>query len=352
MEDIVKQRELICAIPKTEVHLHLEGLASVDTLWNLIRQKNLRIGIDTREELVDRFRIHNLNEFIDLFVNVIQASINKKEDIDLLLVDARDYLLRNNIRYAEIFFSPTKLIRNGIPFEEMVDSLTVGAQKIETENGIQMRFITDISRSFGVRNARNNFLHHLRYASHIMIGLGLGGAEQSGGAKHFRRIFRRAKDRGMAVVAHAGEDGDAQNIWDAIRYLRVERIGHATSAAQDPDLMDYLRRTQIPLEICPTSNLYTGRYVHNISEHPIRLFYDQGLNITVNTDDPTLFHTELNQEYCKLLESGLFSIGELIKIIKNGIYATFLPQAQKDALWEQVSNTVKKYNYDSIISSI
>ena len=339
-DDIARQKELICALPKTEIHLHLEGIASVNTLWHLIQTKNLKIGISTREELVDRFRIHSLNEFVSLFVDVIQACINTAEDLGLLLNDARDYLLENNIRYAEIFYSPTQLIRNGIPFENLVATLTDGAARIEEETGIVVRFITDVSRGFGVENAHNNFLNHLRHSSKSMIGLGLGGAERSSDVRDFRHIFREAAESGMAIVAHAGEDSGPKDVWKAIRYLGIERVGHGTSAMHDSALIDYFVETQLPLEVCPTSNLYTGRYVSTLSEHPVRLFYDRGVNVTINTDDPTLFCTGLNEEYCKLLDSSLFNLAEILHMMKNGVYATFLPLSRKNELWGQVEKKI------------
>lgn len=328
--------EILKSIPKTEIHLHLEGLASPKTLWHLIETRGIDIGIHSQEELNKRFRINSLNEFVDLFVNVIQNSIQIDEDLNYLIGDAQKYLQENNIRYAEIFYSPTKLIRNGIPYKDIVRRLTAGAERIEEEIGCVVRYITDVSRSFGPRNAMKNLNNHLKYRTKAFIGIGLGGSESLHEAREFKHIFRKAIAHQCAIVAHAGEDSGPGGIWDVLRYLHIARIGHGVSAVQDKKLIDHLRESQIVMEICPTSNLYTGKYARNLATHPIRYFFDQGLYVTLNSDDPTPFNTSISDEYCKLLEAGLFNITELIQIIKNGVYATFLPQEQKDKLWGEV----------------
>lgn len=333
--NIQEQIAILKGIPKTEIHLHLEGLASRKTIWSLIKKGSLDIGINSKEELDKRFHIHNLNEFVDLFINVIQNSIQHEEDLDFLLKDTQEYLLENNIRYAEIFYSPTKLTRNGIPYQQIIQHLTEGASRIEAETGCVIRYLTDVSRSFGPKNAMLNLKNHLKYSTDAFIGIGLGGSEEQYGAQEFRNIFRKAVSAGCTIVAHAGEDSGPRAIWDVLNYLGVQRVGHGISAAQDSALIDYLRQQQTVMEICPTSNLYTRKYAKSLDTHPIRYFFDQGLYVTVNSDDPTPFSTSLNSEYCRLLESRIFDLQELIVLIKNGIYGTFLPTKKQDAIWRE-----------------
>ena len=337
-------KELIAQLPKSEIHLHIEGLASFDTLWQLIQKHNLKLGISSREELEKRFMIHTLNEFVDLYINVVQACFLKEEDIIFLINDTINYLKKNNIRYAEIFFSPTKLLLNGIPYPGLVEQLTVGAARLQ-EQGMTVRFISDVSRSYGVQNAHKNLRYHFKYPSEVVIGMGLGGSERRYSARDFQKIFDEAIDNGLHVVAHAGEDLDSYAIWDTIRYLKVQRIGHGISAYSDATLMRYLREHQIPLEICPTSNLYTGRYVTSIKEHPLRTLFNNHLHVTINSDDPTIFSTDLNGEYAKLLDSELYSIDEIIRMLRNGIYATFMSPAEKNQLWLEVQSIIQDQGY-------
>jgi adenosine deaminase len=141
-------------------------------------------------------------------------------------------------------------------------------------------------------------------------------------------------------VAHAGEDIGPQSIWDAIRILKASRIGHGISAIQDEELMDYLAEKQIPLEICPTSNLFTRKYVTKLTNHPIRAFYDRGLKVTVNTDDPSVFDVELVGEYMNLMNGGFFKIEEIVTLIRNGLFSTFLPVREKAARWKVISKLI------------
>jgi adenosine deaminase len=322
--------EVFRKLPKTEIHVHLEAIMGVDSIWAMIQENKLSIpGISSHEDVEKKFKISSLNEFIDLYINVIQNVIRKSSDLNFLIKDARDYLQENNIRYAEIFFSPTKYVLNGISFNELVDTLENGANVLQKQTGIDIRFILDVSRSYGVENAENNLKLLLEHPVPRIIGIGLGGAEQRGPAGEYADVFEDAMKAGYKVVAHAGEDVGPESIWAAIEDLKAARIGHGISAVDDPKLMDFLKEKQIPLEICPTSNVFTRKFVQSFEEHPIREFYDKGLYVTLNTDDPTIFGVNLIEEYVNLYRRGLFKPSELVDILKNNISATFLPEKKK-----------------------
>ena len=332
-----EMRSIIASLPKAEIHLHLEGVASVNTIWQLKQKHNLLFeGISSKEDLYNRFKVNTLNEFIDLFINVVQNSFQKEEDILLLIEDARNYLKRNNIVYTEIFFAPSKFVRNGFSFEKIVEILDEGAQKLAREDNLNIRYIMDVSRTFGPENAMRNLDLTIKNKKESIIGIGLGGAENKGPAQEYKEVFEKARAEGLHTVAHAGEDVGPESIWHAIEDLQIERIGHGISAIQDAKLQDLLVKKQIPLEICPKSNLITGRYVKVYKDHPIKAFYDKGINVTLNTDDPTIFGAELVDEYFNLLSENIFSFRELVQILKNTIYATFLSKAEQDSIWKKV----------------
>lgn len=338
-------------LPKTEIHLHIEGLVSADSIWSLIQKHKLDLGIESKEELQDRFNISSLNEFIDLFMNIVQACFLDEEDLSFLIEDARSYLGRNNIRYAEIFIAPTKLIKNGLDFKAIVDTLDKGARSLAAD-GFEVKFLVDVSRGFGPENAMNNLDLTLQHGTEAFIGVGLGGAEQTGPAKEYQPVFEKAIQEGLHVVAHAGEDVGPESIWDTIEHLHVERIGHGISAIKDRSLMDELRNRRLPLEICPTSNLFTRKFATSLENHPLRAFYDHGIVVTVNTDDPTLFGVELNQEYYQLLEREIFTLSEIVQIVRNGIFATFLSEEDKDRLWGLVTDFIRNSDYNDELKSL
>ncbi len=336
-------KQFFAALPKTEIHLHLEGIASVDTVWSLMNKHKLQIaGITTKQDLQKRFYIKSLDEFISLFINIIQNCFKKAEDISFLIADAEEYLKRNNVRYAEIFFAPSKFVMNGIPFPALVEQLEQGAEEIKKRNAIEIRYIIDVSRSYGVENAIHNLDLTLKNRSPRIIGIGLGGSEASGPAKDYVSVFEKAVAGGLQVVAHAGEDVGPESIWDALKYLKASRIGHGISAIQDRKLMDYLAEKRIPLEICPTSNIFTRRYVKKLTDHPIRQFYDHGMLVTLNTDDPALFGVELIDEYMNLLKDSFFTPKELILLVKNNLLATFLSKEEKNFYWKTVEAYLQK----------
>ncbi|MFP3959284.1 MAG: adenosine deaminase [Spirochaetaceae bacterium] len=343
-------RSFIASLPKTEIHLHIEGLVSVDTIWALIRKHNLDFGIRSKEALRKKFEVRSLDEFIDLFINIVQACFLNEDDLDYLIEDARSYLGRNNIRRAEIFFAPTKLIKNGLSFASLVDKLDAGARSL-AEDGLEVRYIVDVSRGFGLENAMRNFHLTLDHMTDHIVGLGLGGAEQTGPAQEYKPVFDEAVKHGLKLVAHAGEDMGPESVWDTVRLLNVARIGHGIAAIRDRALMDHLRDTQIPLEICPTSNLFTRKFATTLEEHPIRPFYDHGMYVTVNTDDPTLFGVELTDEYLKLIEHGIFTVGETIDLIRKGIGATFASSARKQALLSELETTVAASEFADRLSA-
>ena len=344
--DTTKFRKFLQSLPKTEIHLHLEGLATVETIWSLIQQNEINFpDIKSKEDLKNKFLVKSLNEFISLFINVIQDSFKKEDDIKFLIKDTREYLERNNIFHAEIFFAPTKFLQNGFDFNKMMTILDKGADSILKNDNRTVKFLIDVSRSFGPENAMNNLDLVLKYKKKNIIGIGLGGAEIQGPARDYIQVFKKAKENDLHVVAHAGEDVDAYSVWDSIKYLNAERIGHGISSIQDSELMDYLKENAIPLEVCPTSNLFTRHFVNILEEHPIKPFFDHGMNITLNTDDPTLFGSELVNEYMALLEADIFTPGELLKLLKNTHFASFMDEKNKKQTWMQIEKMIEKSSW-------
>ena len=287
-------KQLLIDLPKTEIHLHLEGIASVDTIWSLINKNNIiHSDIKTKKDLEKKFNVKNLDEFIDLFLNVIQSSFSEEKDIHLLINDAGNYLEENNIVYAEIFFAPSKFLSMGFDFGKIIGILEKGAIEIKEKYNRDIRYLIDVSRSFGSENAMKNLNLTIKHKSPYIIGIGLGGAESKGPAEDYKKVFEKAAKHGYHVVAHAGEDVGPESVWNTIKLLKAERIGHGISSVYDKKLMDYLAENKIPLEVCPTSNLFTKKYVQSLEEHPVMEFFKRNITVTINTDDPTLFSINL-----------------------------------------------------------
>ncbi|OHD13717.1 MAG: adenosine deaminase [Spirochaetes bacterium GWD1_27_9] len=327
-------------IPKAEIHLHSEGIISKETAGKMLSRKHPEFK--NSENIENLFSYNNLKEFIKAFL-LIQKSFEELSDFKALFNNISTYLKRNGIVYTELFFSPSLFVKNGWKFENMMDVFLKKIKKIKRKEKIEIKIIIDVSRTFGVDNAMKNLDALLKYKNKNIIGIGLGGDELKGPAKDFAKIFTKAKDAGVHRVAHAGEDDGPQSVWDAINLLYSERIGHGISSIQDESLIEYLSKEQIPLEICPTSNIFTKKYVQKIEDHPIKEFYKKGVLVTVNTDDPTFFNINLIDEYWNLYTKLGFDLSDLKQIIINGFKSSFLSKVKKERYIKKVNCMWKKY---------
>ncbi len=319
--------EFLRAMPKTEVHLHMEACISRDTLAGMLERNHIEYDI---EEVGKLYQFSNLQEFIKLFLFILD-SVKSPDDFELIFKNLRDYLISNNVRYAEVFFAPSRLIANGLDFKEMAQTLDRLSRQCRQERGPDVRFLVDVSRTFGPENASKNLQRVLGAGYNSIVGIGLGGAELMGPARDYKEVFAQAHAEGLHAVAHAGEDDGPWSVRDAVELLKAERIGHGTSTIQDPSLLRVIREKQIPIEICLTSNLFTGKYVRRPEDHPVRRYYDEGILCTINTDDPEIFNVSITDEYFKHYKHLKFSISEIVDLVRQGIYSTF--HGDKATLW-------------------
>jgi adenosine deaminase len=346
-EDFVKKtddfKNILLKLHKTEIHLHLEGVVSPDTIWRLMQKNNLQYnGISSKADIVRRFNIKNLEEFLDLYINIIQNSFKTEDDLSLLIHDTGKYLQENHIVYAEIFFAPSKFLKMGLDYGKMMKVLTEGVKLLQKTYHTEVKFLIDVSRTFGLENAMNNLDLVLKHKMPSVIGIGLGGSEKNGPAKDFVKVFEKARAEGLHVVAHSGEDMGPESVWDTINYLHAERIGHGISSFQDEKLMALLAEKRIPLEVCPTSNIFTQAYATTIENHPVKKIFDKKVNVTINTDDPSLFSTNLIHEYMLLYQHNIFTKEEILLLIERNIDATFMPDEKKKKLKAENKAIVNK----------
>lgn len=317
---------LLQKVPKTELHIHIEAVMSKDTISKLYHKKN---GVEfSDEEMAKLFDYSDLNGFITAFLKV-QDLFTSVDDFDLIFEDFKNYLIRNGIVYTEAFFAPSAFIKKGFRYDEMTKNFEKNIKKIKDETGIVIKLLGDVSRTFGLENAENNYKMFKENLFDGFIGIGLGGAESKGPAKEFGPVFAKAHADGFHAVAHAGEDCGPESIWDAIKICHAERIGHGITASQDEKLMEYLAEKKIPLEVCPTSNVFTKKYVKSMKEHPVRKFYDKKIPVTIATDDPLFFGAELLDEYWSLFSELDFKMEDIKKIILSGFECSFLADKDK-----------------------
>ena len=314
------------AIPKAELHIHIEAVMSRETIKKLYLKKN---GVEFSDaEMKKLFDYSDLNGFIAAFLQV-QDLFTSVSDFDLVFADLENYLVRNGIVHCEAFFAPSAFIKKGFDYAEMTKNFEKNLKKIKNETGITVWLLGDVSRTFGLENAENNYKMFREHPFDGFIGIGLGGAEQKGPCKEFGPVFEKAIKDKYHAVAHAGEDVGPESIWDALRILHAERIGHGISSVQDEELVKYLCDKRVPVEVCPTSNVFTKKYVKKMTEHPVREMFDKGIPVTIATDDPIFFGVELIDEYWNLYSKLKFSKSEIKQLILNSFEDSFLSSSEK-----------------------
>jgi aminodeoxyfutalosine deaminase len=323
----------VAGLPKAELHVHHVGSASPRIVSELAARHPGTVPSDL-DELRRFYTFRDFAHFIEVYLAVVDL-IREPEDVRLLTYEVATEMAAQNIRYAELTVTPYTSVLTGIPIEEFVAAIEDARVSAERDHGIRLRWIFDIPGEFGVPAGEATVDYALRHGPETLLGFGLGGPEIGVDRPQFKPVFDRARAAGLHSVPHAGETTGPQTVWDALRDLGAERIGHGTSSVRDPRLLDHLAEHRVPLEVCPTSNIATGA-VARLEEHPIRQLYDAGVLVTVNSDDPPMFGTTLNREYAiaaQLLDLDEAGIGALAK---NAVDASFLPGAGKTALRAEI----------------
>ncbi|MBP5402735.1 MAG: adenosine deaminase [Treponema sp.] len=331
---------LLKQVPKAELHIHIEAVITMASVKKLYKKRFGKAMPKNEEKAL--FDYDNLSGFIAAFLKV-QDLFTEVSDFDLVFNDFAKYLENNNVTYCEAFFAPSAFVKKGFKYSDMVENFTKNIQKIKKEKGITIKLLTDVSRTFGLENAQKNYEMFKASPSQEIIGIGLGGAEVKGPCNLFGPVFVQAHKDGFHAVAHAGEDVGPESVWDAVKILSSERIGHGISSIQDEKLVDYLKEKQIPLEICPTSNVFTKKYVKTMEDHPVRALYDAGVLVTIGSDDPVFFKTTVNEEYWNLYSKLNFTISEIEDLICNSFKASFLPESKKTSAIREVKKVFKEY---------
>jgi len=315
------------SLPKVELHVHLEGAIPHGALWDLICKYGGDPTVPDLEALQRRFEYRDFPHFIRTWSWKNQF-LREYEDFTLIAhVTAQD-LAAQNIRYAEMFFSPSIFVRRGLAVPKLTEAVRLG---LDRAHGITVALIADLVRDYGPKVEARTLAQLAEVKDQGVIGIGIGGSEGKFPPEPFEPVYRQARRLGFRTNAHAGEAAGAESIWGAIERLHVERIGHGTRAHEDPSLLEYLVETKTPLEMCPISNLRTG-VVDKLAVHPIRQYFDQGISVTVNTDDPKMFGTSLAKEYQSLVEECGFSQREICTLLLAAIEASWMSADRKQTL--------------------
>jgi aminodeoxyfutalosine deaminase len=336
--DRTAQIEFIRRLPKAELHLHLEGTVSAETLVELSRRHDGQPL--TFEQAQALYHYTDFTGFLMAFKAVTER-LQTAEDYELIAWRMLERLAQQGVVHAEVYVSVGVVYYwRRIEFEPLFEGMERARVRAERGFGITAYWIFDAVRHFGPEEAAKVFhkAAEMRQLHPSIIGIGIGGDERRTGTEPFRELYAEARHAGLRLTAHAGETVGPEGIWGALN-IGAERIGHALSAIHDHELMDVLARRQVPLEICISSNVRTG-CCPRIEHHPVRRYFDSGLLVTLNSDDPVMFGSDLENEYLLAQEHFDFTEEHLRELAANSIEASFLPPERRVALLQQIEALV------------
>jgi adenosine deaminase len=320
------------AIPKVELHCHLEGTVRPSTVIELARRHDVALPTEDPTEL---YSYTSLDSFLRIFW-LVQSLIGDREDWARVAYEATLDAAPHGLRYREAFFTPARHLQAGQALGDIVAGLSEGLEAAERETGVRSALICDIDRSFGPAAAVElvGALVALRHDGRAdrVIGLGMDSTERGVDPASFVPAYAAARRAGLRLTGHAGEDTGPGNIRAALDALGLERIDHGIAIVEDPGLMARVAEARIPLNVCPSSNVVIANRYRAVAEHPLRRMREAGLLVTINTDDPAMTGADLGSEYRTVGEELGFSFDELCAIAVEGVEATWLDPGEKDAL--------------------
>jgi adenosine deaminase len=328
-------KELIRGIPKVELHLHIEGTLEPELMFELEQRNRISLPYSSVEEVRRAYGFRDLQSFLDIYYEGARVLREERDFFDL----TRAYLERvhkQNVRHAEIFFDPQVHTAEGVPFETVVTGIRRALADGKTRLGISSALIMCFLRDRSADEAMETLEQALPFKDQI-VAVGLDSAEVGNPPEKFLDVFNRARKEGFRTVAHAGEEGPPEYIWQALDGLGVERIDHGVRAVEDERLIERLRADQIPLTVCPLSNVRLGVF-DNLEAHNLKQLLDLGLRATVNSDDPAYFGGYITENF--LAVADVFGLGpsDIERLVRNSIEASFADATRKEELRTEVDD--------------
>jgi adenosine deaminase/aminodeoxyfutalosine deaminase len=343
-------RAFIQALPKAELHLHLEGSVDPQTLSELSRRHNTPLStannrydtagsgdVLSEDDARRLYSYQDFNGFLMAFKAVTER-LRAPEDFELITYRLMQKLRQQNVLHAEVYVSVGVIRWRGQDFLPLFEGMERGRERGQRDFGVSLLWIFDAVRHFGRDPATEVFDLAARLRDRNVVAIGIGGDESRGPAEWFEALYKKATAQGLRLTAHAGETTGPESVWGALN-IGAERLGHGLAIARDPELEEVLAHKQVAIEVCVTSNLRTGACA-TLSEHPLRRFFDGGLMITLNTDDPAMFQTTLCREYELAAQEFGFSEDQLRELARNSFEASFLPVEKKLRFLQQIDALV------------
>jgi adenosine deaminase len=326
-------KNFIAGLPKAELHLHIEGTFEPELMFKTASRNGLKLKYNSVEDLKAAYNFSNLQEFLDIYYSGASVLISEQDFYDLTWA----YLLKvhaQNVVHTEVFFDPQTHTSRGIPFQTVISGIHRALEDGHEKLGVSHRLIMSFLRHLSEDSAFQTLEEALPYKSWI-TAVGLDSSEKGNPPSRFERVFAKAREEGFVAVAHAGEEGPAEYVWEALNLLHVSRIDHGNRSLEDSRLTEELARLRMPLTVCPLSNLKL-KVVHDMTQHPLAEMLKRGMMVTVNSDDPAYFGGYLNENYLALAKALNLTKEEIVQLTKNAFSASFLSEQEKLEQLEKV----------------
>lgn len=326
--------ELARAIPKAELHIHIEGSLEPELIFALAQRNGVALSYPSVEALRAAYAFTDLQSFLDIYYAGASVLLQPQDFHDM----AWAYFLRakaDNVIHTELFFDPQTHTARGVPMASVIEGLSGACRKAEAELGISSALILCFLRHLSEEDAFATLEAALPFREHF-IGVGLDSSEVGHPPAKFERVFARCRELGLKLVAHAGEEGPPEYMWQAIDLLKVQRIDHGVAALQDPLLMAELAHTRMPLTVCPLSNLKLC-VVHDLRDHPLKKMLDAGLCATVNSDDPAYFGGYMNANFEQTVQALGLSREDVAQLARNSVEASFVSEQRRREMFDRIS---------------
>ncbi|MEP1097442.1 MAG: adenosine deaminase [Cyclobacteriaceae bacterium] len=326
-------QQYINGIPKTELHLHIEGSFEPELMFEIAQRNNIEIPFASVEDLKKAYSFNNLQEFLDIYYQGANVLITEQDFYDLTWA----YLTRiheQNVIHTEIFFDPQTHTDRGVPFDTVIKGIRRAMEDGKEKYGISYLLIMSFLRHLDEASAFDTLEQAMPYKDWI-VAVGLDSSEVGNPPSKFERVFAKAREEGFLTVAHAGEEGPAEYIWEALDLLKITRNDHGNRCLEDDKLVERLVEMQMPLTLCPLSNLEL-KVVKDLRDHPIAEMMDRGLLVTVNSDDPAYFGGYMNENYQGIADALDLTKEHITQLAKNGITASWLTDEEKERRIQEI----------------
>lgn len=329
----MNQLELIQRMPKAELHVHIEGTFEPELMFAIAQRNQIEIPYKSVEEVKQAYNFHNLQSFLDIYYAGANVLIVEQDFYDLAMAYFKK-CAADHVVHTEMFFDPQTHTDRGVAFATVINGLQRACDDAKAKFGISSHLIMCFLRHLSEEAAFETLQQALPYKDQI-IGVGLDSSEVGHPPSKFERVFAQAREEGFLVVAHAGEEGPAEYVWEALDLLKVNRVDHGVRSEEDPKLMQRLIAEKMPLTVCPLSNLKLC-VVNDMADHNIRRLLQQGVHVTVNSDDPSYFGGYMNDNFIAIAEALELDNDELKQLAINSFEASFISDEDKQTWVEKI----------------